>query len=183
MAHLQGFCASCACNLRGWVQSELIFHCMPGKGDWERGKKLHMSHFAIWFVSANQPESMSFRNELSCTPLSNPLPCACLFSHQLTQKCISSYWTGEALSFLPSCHVKVNCFVLLYLPPLHHHHPDKSTPHPHPTLCAGLEVEMREEVGGFDWPRCWDVILSKLKSEVCACLLIVCMCPPPQKKK
>lgn len=50
----------------------------------------------------------------------------------------------------------------------------KAPPHPHPTHCAGLEVEMREEVGCFDWLRCWDAILSKLQSEVCACA--------PQKK-
>lgn len=96
---------------------------------------------------------------------------------------------GKGLSFLPPCHVKVNCFFLLYFPPLHHCHPDKSippttlptTPFPPSTpLCAGLEIEMREGVGGFDWLRCWDVILSKLK---CVLAGWLCVCGCEKKKK
>lgn len=49
-------------------------------------------------------------------------------------------------------------------PPPHH----TLTPRLHP--CAGLGIEMMEGMGGFDWLKCWDVILCKLKCEVCVCV-------------
>lgn len=58
------------------------------------------------------------------------------------------------------CHHPEN---LLLLP-----HTTPSSPAPPPPPCAGLELEMREAMGGFDWLRCWDVILCKLKCEVYA---------------
>lgn len=51
---------------------------------------MHMSHFAILFVSANQPESMSFHNELSSSILSVLLPCSRLLSHPLNVEYILS---------------------------------------------------------------------------------------------
>lgn len=49
---------------------------------------MHMSHFAILFVSANQPESMSFHNELSSS-----IP-SVLLSHPLNVEYILSWSKG-----------------------------------------------------------------------------------------
>lgn len=155
----------------------------------ERRKKMHMSHFAIWFVSANQPESMSFHNELSSTILSILLPCGCLLSHPLNVEYILSYSKGFSLSLSLSpltdyrqlIFIRPSLCLFLSLPlstpkkPVTYSSPPPHPPHPHPP-CAGLEIEMMEAMGGFDWLRCWDVILSKLKCEVCACCVYVRVC-------
>lgn len=141
---------------------------MPGNRN--IGEKKCMSHFPIWFVSENQPpESMSSHNELSSTVRSILLPCGCLLSHPLNVEYILSYSEGLSLSLsrqlVDNCpHPHPSRFPLLSLPLS----PSKKpvTPPP-PPPCAGLEIEMMEGMGGFDWLRCWDVILRRLKCEVC----------------
>lgn len=68
------------------------------------GEKMHMSHFAILFVSANQPESMSFHNELSSS-----IP-SVLLSHPLNVEYILSWSKGVR--------VPLSLSLSLYLPAL-----------------------------------------------------------------
>lgn len=113
----------------------------------ERRKKTYMSHFAIWFVSANQPESMSFHNELSSSIPSILLPCSCLyffFNHWMW----NVFWAaargkGLYLVLSPSLSLSASCQVIgtifpLFLssiPSLHLPPPTKPvTPPPHHTL-------------------------------------------------
>lgn len=111
----------------------------------ERRKKTYMSHFAIWFVSANQPESMSFHNELSSSIPSILLPCSCLyffFNHWMW----NVFWAaarGKGLYLVLSPSLSASCQVIgtifpLFLssiPSLHLPPPTKPvTPPPHHTL-------------------------------------------------
>lgn len=128
---------------------------------------MHMSHFAILFVSANQPESMSFHNELSSS-----IP-SVLLSHPLNVEYILSWSKGVRvpLSLSPSlslylpalsnyrqlcfpprllsalilslCHHPKN----LLLPPSHH--PPTQPPHPlHPHLTSPRLASRDQDDGG-----------------------------------
>lgn len=105
--------------------------------------------------------------------------CIFFFNHWMW----NVFWAsarGKGLSLSASCQVIGTIFPLfsypLFLLFIFHHpenllllpHSTPSSPAHPPPPCAGLELEMREAVGGFDWLRCWDVILCKLKCEVCA---------------
>lgn len=97
---------------------------------------------------------------------------------------------AKGLNFPPPFHVidygffSPHFHFLLFLFLLHHD-PEKkkaalpsttpSKPSPPPPPCAGLEIEMREGIGGFDWLRCWDVILCEPKCEVCAWWVGMCV--------
>lgn len=181
MAHLLGFCTSCACNLRVAVQRELIFHCMPGKGNWEEGKK-NCICLILQSDSSQQISLSQCHSIMNFTPLTILLPCfhanwlrnafierGKSLSHPLSS---ASYYCSFPLSpcFSSSSphREKLSLLPATLFPP-----------YPPTLLCAGLEIEMREEVGVFDWLRCWDVILCTLKCVVHGCWVIVCM----QKRK
>lgn len=73
-----------------------------------------MSHFAIWFVSANQPESMSFHNELSSTIPSILLPCSCLylFSNHWMWNVFWASARGKGLSLVLSLSLSLSLCLL-----------------------------------------------------------------------
>lgn len=130
------------------------------------GEKMHMSHFAILFVSANQPESMSFHNELSSS-----IP-SVLLSHPLNVEYILSWSKGvrvplylsPSLSISLPCQIIDNCvfppaFCLpsfslsvttpktCYSPPSPH--PPTQPPHPlHPHLTSPRLASRDQDDGG-----------------------------------
>lgn len=115
----------------------------------ERRKKTYMSHFAIWFVSANQPESMSFHNELSSSIPSILLPCSCLYFFFSTTECEMCFELQQgvrvstsfsllfslSLCLLSGYRYHFPSFFLSSIPSLHLPPPTKPvTPPPHHTL-------------------------------------------------
>lgn len=129
-------------------------------------EKMHMSHFAILFVSANQPESMSFHNELSSS-----IP-SVLLSHPLNVEYILSWSKGVRvpLSLSPSLSISLPCQIIdnCVFPPrllsalilsLCHHpknlllppspHPPTQPPHPlHPHLTSPRLASRDQDDGG-----------------------------------